>query len=262
MIAEDELRKFVELYRHECLNLPRTVFTPDVMASIAREFSFSSDEVDAAGQILEAGAQQWAIETERAKLDFEAIRKELRSLERAAKVAGDILGRLSGVTTGILIESSAGRGLSKLVVPAITLDGSAPALTYADPLNDKNRCVSLKEIEAILVALSRCAVDAGPTAGSNKKGRPADEALFDLLHFGFHAWKSVLGREFTLDWASDAEPITLAARFCVRIARVVNPTAPAQKIVTAARKVQEKSLSFSNLEDIPKVEAHYRKWIE
>jgi hypothetical protein len=82
-------------------------------------------------------------------------------------------------------------------------------------------------------------------------GRPDQQGLWDLLHMGFQVWASVLGRPFKLDWASDGEPITDAARFCVRIARAVDPSLTLQQIATVSRKVREKSKSIRDLKELP-----------
>ncbi len=240
----------------------RSVFTPEIVNQIGDDFDIPVEKRNEVGQLLEVGALQWARETRRAALDFEQIRKELRSLEKAAKAILTAVETLSADTQEMMIEAGIGRTLGGVPLPRLSGQETAPVLEYAATHTDEGQCISLSEARLILAALGQCASDAQPMARASRKGRPEQEGLFDLLHFGFHVWASVLGRAFKLDWAPDGHPITDAASFSVRITHVVAPSLPLQQIATAARKVREKAMSIRNLEKMPEVMEHYRKQFE
>lgn len=238
------------------------VFTSEIIDLIGEEFNIPVTHRDAVGQLLEGGALQWARETRRSALGFEKVRKELGSLEKAAKAIASALDNLSADTQLVLVDSGDGRTLGGFPLPRVSLHESSLALEYAAAPDHGSRCITLTEAKSILAALGQCAIDARPMARASRQGRPEQEALFDFLTFGYQVWATVLGRAFRLDWASDGEPITDAARFSVRIARIVEPAATLQQIATAARKVREKGMSFMDLEELPEVMEHYRKQFE
>jgi hypothetical protein len=261
MIDEKAQAEFIKRFT-EASQGPRIVFTSEIVDQLSEEFGIPIAMRDLVGQILEVGARQWSAETQFSALGFEKIRKELRSLEKAAKAIVSVLENLSADTQQIMVDAGDGRTLGGFPLPRVSMHDSAPVLEYAASSDRESRCISLAEARSIFAALGQCAVDARPMARATHKGRPEQEALFDLLHVGFHVWASLLCRAFKLDWASDGEPITDAAMFSVRIARVVDSAATLQQIATAARKVREKGMPIRDLEEKAKVVEHYRKQYE
>ena len=240
----------------------RSVFTPEIMDKIGEEFAILAPHRNEVGMLLEIGANAYSREAGLEALDFDRVRKDLRSLEKAAKSLTTIMDNLTPDALEILVRVGFVQELKDMPLPRITQSETSPVLDYADRATDLSRRIPLSEARTIATALSQCAEYAHEKVIESRKGRPENGALVDLLNFGYQVWASVLGRAFTLDWASDGEPITHAAMFSVRIVRFVDPAATLQQIATAARKVREKGMSFSNLEEIPQVVEHYRKQFE
>ena len=262
MFENEAQAKFVEDHLKAALSAPRTVFTPEIMDQIGAEFGIAAEVRDVIGQVLEFGAREYASEAEWAALEFERIRKDLHALERAAKSLLDAFANVSPQTQWVLHEVGVARRLNGFDLPHVSaLDGDA-LLHYAAPADQPPLCISLADVRSILAALGQCASDARPAAKASRKGRPVQQGLWDLLHAGFHIWSSGLGRPFKLDWASDGEPITDAARFCVRIAHVVDPSLALGQIKTVSRKVREEAMVIRNLSEMPKGAEHYRKRFE
>lgn len=237
----------------------RAIFTCDVIDKIAEEFDISQANRDQMGLILEVGAHAFATEAQLLALDFKRIKQDLRALEKAAHTLASALDTLAPDTLELLGRSGFAQRLRDMPLPRITLSGTSHELEFLSPTTEIARSVSLSETSALAAALSQSAAFAHDRVSEYRKGRPENTALDDLLGFVFQIWESLLGRAFKLDWASNGEPITDAARFSVRIVRVVAPSTTLQQIATASRKVREKGQSFSNLEEVPQVVEHYRK---
>ncbi|WP_323034870.1 hypothetical protein [Pararhodobacter sp.] len=243
-------------------HLERVVYTPKVIDQIGDEFAIPHASRDEIGQILEVAANAFSDEARLEALDFERVRKDLRNLEKAAKSLATVLDTLAPDAIEILIRVGFVQRLKDMPLPRITQSEASAVLGYTVPDSDGSRCIPLSEATTIVTALGHCAAYARERVAESRKGRPEIGALVDLLNFGFQVWESVLGRSFKLYWASNGDPITDAAQFSVRIARVVEPSLTLQQIATASRKVREKGMSFSNLEEVPQVAEHYRKQFE
>ncbi len=262
MVENEAQAEFLKSHIESALSSPRTVFTPEIMDQIGLDFGILAEVRDVVALVLEFGGREYASEAQRAALDFERIQKELRALDKAAKSIACALQNISSQTQSILHEAGVGRSLKGLDLPRVSGLRDAPLLYYSASPDQEALCIPLSDVQALLAALGQCAIDARPAARASRNGRPDQQGLWDLLNAGFQVWASVLGRPFKLDWASNGDPITDAAQFSVRIARVVEPSLTLQQIATASRKVREKGMSFSNLEEVPQVAEHYRKQFE
>jgi hypothetical protein len=262
MFENEAQAKFVANQIKAARSAPRTLFTPEIMDQIGVDYCIPVEMRDEIGLALEFGAREYAFETQRAALDFEGIRKDLRALDKAAKSMLSALETISPDTQRILHEAGVGRTLKELDLPRVSaLDGEA-LLHFAASPDQPPQCISLDDVRSILAALDQCATDARPAATASRKGRPDQQGLWDLLHTGFQVWASGLGRPFKLDWASNGDPITDAARFSVRISHVVDPSLTLRQIATASRKVREMSFKLSDLSEFPDAVEHYRKRFE
>lgn len=261
MIDEDAKREFFKRVIGKAQS-QREAFTNAVIEQIGAEFSIPTELKDQVGLFLEVGANAFFFETRRAGLDFDRARQELRSLERSVRATEKALQNLSADTKDVLAQAGIARGLNGFHIPRVSEHEGVQVLNYTVAGDQETRRITLSEIEAILAALGQCAVDAKPLARASRMGRPEHEALYDLFIFAFLVWDTLLQRAFKLDWATNGDPITDAARFSVRIAHVVEPSLTLQQIATSARKVREKSMSFRNLEEVPEVVEHYRKQFE
>ena len=262
MIDNEAQARFLEGAVQAALSSPRSVFTPEIMDQIGADFDLPAEVRDGVALLLEFGAREYASETERAALGFERVRKELRALEQAANAITRALEYLSPDTQRILQEAGVGRTLIGSDLPRVSMLADSPTLHVSASPDQAPLNIPLADIRSILTALGQCAVDAQPVAKASRKGRPDQQGLWDLLHMGFQVWASVLGRPFKLDWASDGEPITNAARFSVRIAQAVDASLTLPQIATASRKVREMSFQISNLSEFPDAVEHYRKRFE
>ncbi|WP_127563067.1 hypothetical protein [Nioella ostreopsis] len=256
-ISLDDLNEIIETRLRQ-----QTAFTPEVVEQLAQEFDIPKALHDIVGNILILGAAQWAYEMRRAARDFKQIRKDLTGLEKVAVEIARALENLSAETRDVLVEAGFGRTRGGCHYPYISVHDSLPVMEYEPSSGQDSSQISLTEIASILSSLSKCVADAQPTARAGRKGKIDDESMYDLLHSCFHVWESILGRKFSLDWASNGEPITDAAVFCVRVARLVDPALSLQKIATASRKTREKGMKISDLEKTPEVLEHYRKQFE
>lgn len=261
MIDEDAKREFFEHLIGKAQS-HRAVFTHEVIDRIGTEFGIPDEQRDEIGLILEVGANAFFFETQRSSRDFKRTRKELLGLESAVRTIEKALQNLSADTKDVLLQAGIARRLNGFHFPRISEQDAVPVLNYTLTGDQEARRITLAEIEAILLALGQCAFEAKPLAKASRVGRPEHEALYDFLIFAFQVWESVLQRAFKLDWASDGEPITDAARFSVRVSHIVEPSLTLQQIATASRKVREKVMSFRSLEEVPQVIEHYRKQFE
>ncbi len=261
MTDDDVKREFFERVIGKA-QTQREAFTNAVIEQIGAEFSIPTELHDQIGLFLEVGANAFYFEARRAGLDFDRARQELRSLERSARATESALQNLFADTQDVLAQAGIARGLNGFHVPRVSQHEGVQVLNYAVAGDEETRQISLSEVEAILAALGNCAVDAKPLARASRMGRPEHEALYDLFIFAHLVWDTLLHRAFKLDWATNGDPITDAARFSVRIAHIVEPSLTLKQIATSARKVREKSISFRNLEEVPKVIEHYRKQFE
>ena len=262
MLENEAQAAFLRSYIETAQASPCNVFTPEIMDRIGSEFCIPAEVCDAVAPVLELGARDYSFEAQRAALDFERIRKELRALDNAAKSIASALQNMSPETQRILHESGVGRGLKGFDLPRVSGLPDAPLLHYAKSPDQEPASIPLADVQVVLAALGQCAINAGPAARASKTGRPENQGLWVLLTMAFQVWASVLGRPFKLDWASNGDPITDAAQFAVRVAQVVDPSVTLREIATASRKVREKGMSFRNLEEVPQVIEHYHKQFE
>lgn len=249
MIDEAAVAEFMKQLAYDVNALPRKAFIPEVIDKLVDEFCIDHAQKDVVGSVLEFGAAQWLHETERAKIDFKRVRMEFERIIQVAEAARDALLNLSDDAQRILVETGEARTIAGSPMPRVAVGESALTLNYVLAPNSESRSILLGEISSILSSLAQCAVDAGPSAGVNKRGKPPDEALSEFLSAGFVVWTKVLERPFKLDWTSDGEPITDAARFSVRIVRIVAPETTLSKIVTTTRSVRKHINEISNLQE-------------
>jgi len=177
--AQRAKTEFIECFI-EASQGPRTVFTSDIVKQIGEEFGIPITEQDLVGGILEAGALQWSAETRLEALDFECVRKDLRSLEKAAKSLTAIVDNLAPDALEILVRVGNVLRLKDMPYPRITQSETSPILGYTDPAYDMSRCIPLSEARSIVSALGQRADYALEKVNESRKGRPENGALVDL----------------------------------------------------------------------------------
>ena len=113
-------------------------------------------------------------------------------------------------------------------VPAVTVTTSDPQ----QPLDTI-------EVASIISALGQLAFYAGSAAGtcpprnlSAQKIRPLREWINGM----FYIWVGIIQKPFTRDVASDGEPITEAARFCVEVYKFLDPETPKSLVLNEMKR--------------------------
>jgi hypothetical protein len=125
--------------------------------------------------------------------------------------------------------------------------------------------LTLAEIKSTLADLVQAMERSRKTARFGKMGQPENDAMFDLLEIAFQLWVNFVDQPFTLVWGRDNSPDTAAAQWSVDVARVVDPDVLISHVMTAARKVKERSIKISRLDELPAFTHHFFKrsgWAE
>lgn len=237
--------------------------SPDMIARLSVEFDLPADTAPVVGVVLNAAARSFRAESRRAQLDLARCRKDLAKIEKAAQQLLSAIDAASLDAWSVVADAQLARSLDLDNVEATMFQIAAQVMQGRVPVpSATDDQTNLSKLRADLADLAEKARAAQVFAGAGKPGRPQDDAAFDLLHGVFHVWSSILARDFRLDWTDDGAPITEAARFCVAIARAIDPEISTSRIITAARKAREKGIQIRSLEELPEVMGEYRKRFE
>ncbi|WP_424973208.1 hypothetical protein [Dinoroseobacter sp. S76] len=233
----------------------RKYFSQAVSGPIEREFEIPSVISSAVFLNLAFGALHYWKQRIQDRASNKAVRKKFDRLNRKASELADMLSTM----TGEAWEAIDGVQLAYETAPALYPDWRAA--NSSDPVDAPPRLTQddVADLAAKLSALAETTEAATRMVGKGQVGRPEDDAMLHLLHVAFQVWTTILGRPFKLDWTGASEPITDAAQFCVRIARVVDPSISLGRIANASRSVREKSMTVSDLGLTPEIMDHYRK---
>ncbi|ABV92143.1 hypothetical protein Dshi_0394 [Dinoroseobacter shibae DFL 12 = DSM 16493] len=233
----------------------RKYFSEALSSSIEREFGIPSDTSSTVFLSLECGALLYWNLRKQDHANKKTVRKDLDRLTQKASELADMLSIMTGEAWRAIDSFQLAHDLSPALYPdqrgskSSDAEATPPRLTKGDVV----------DLAAKLSALAETTKIATRMVGKGRVGRPEDDATLHLLHAAFQVWEAILRRPFKLDWTGDSEPITDAARFCVRIAQVVDPTISFGRIANASRTVREKSMAVSDLGLTPEIMKHYRK---
>ncbi len=249
-------------------------FTKEVIRALAEKYSLPEETLEITRYLLNVGARSHKLETEWMNQDFGKARKQIKSVSELSKKLKKALRGLDSGTLNILEHAGLARGFAQSQEIMGYLNQSAlaasPCVVRAAPERDDSSdwaldrvsdgIVSFEEIEAMLTDLEIAASGSLKMARDGKKGQPEDDSLLDLFLGAYQIWVNFIGKPFTLVWEKGTKvPETAAAQWCVDIARVVDPDATLKNIETVSRKVRERSIKISSLEEIQAFANNYTK---
>lgn len=270
----EEFRELIDLL-HRTVGIDPNAdgpFSEDVMASLSEKYKISVEAIGVARTLLNVGALCHHSEREWWRHDFKKVRSQISALSKASARLRNELNGLDQETVTVLERS--GLAAKIMQIPAVMelLDRApSPPTAHFERLvvdeselelmlnRPKGDAVGLATLVGILDDLSSATDLSQRLAGTGQKGRPEDSAMFGLMEVAFQVWVNFVGMPFALDWASDNGPITPAAQWSVDVARAVEPDAALSKVITASRKVQERSIKISNLDELKAFAVHFLK---
>jgi hypothetical protein len=98
-----------------------------------------------------------------------------------------------------------------------------------------------EEIEVLIRALAHAADKAASKLNKSRPGKQKAHGIHLWIANIAKVWAEVTDQPFTRDVASDGEPITNAARFCVGAFQMVDPELDRSVVLTAMKKLKAKS---------------------
>jgi hypothetical protein len=218
------------------------------------DYDLPDETISSIQLVLKTSGRAYGQAKQRANVDYASCRKELGDIQKAIKRLSKALDAASLDALAVIKDAKLARALAAvgpegLWQSELEQGSEATVATESD----------LDQLRELLLTVEESVIDAVKFARGKKPGRPDDDAAFELMHAIMLVWSSILKREFRLDWARDGEPITDASRFCVSVARRIDPDISISRVATICRKVREKCLPISNLQEFPEILKEYRK---
>jgi len=241
-------------------------FDPETVNCLEQDFAIEPGGLHPAQETLELMARVFWQEEPRRKADYAARRKELTRIEVTARKLHAAIADSSDATWQILSDSALGRTLGQHTYPRIVTatSGNDPegglTLEFEASSGEVTR-LPLEQVKETITALATCASNAKTAARAGKSGPVEDDGIRALMLGAALTWGVFLKRDFRLDWQAN-EPVTEAARFCQRVARVAAPEIEASRIVTGARFVRETPLPETDLGKLFRIAAKLSKRLE
>ena len=237
---------------------PEQPFTADVFAPIARRYGF----LDALTPVLRF-ALNFAANGTGFEKSYPEARKELCALRRTIKKLDSQIDTI-GLETSFLVERAS--ACQKLKPNLDILQSgdfeSIPemSLTSFKTIAQTNReGLALIEELSELSAKLDCYLETAERVARGQGGRPANEDLELLLLAAYQAYVNGTGAPFTLDWHTDDATLSNAARFCVDVVSVAFPDVSFAQVRTVSRRVREKSIPVSNMQNAATFLASFNK---
>lgn len=245
---------------------PEIPFSTEVFEPIASEFGIPKESANVARYLLNFAAQCSKVETKFHQTNMPIARKQLLKIKKLNEAYLEQLNQLLPETRAVLERTIVGTKLA----PNFENSGDSLVLRNQGSESADNSTESdLAEVESInqLLASTTEQIEhfdsfitlAINVARGNKSGRPTDETLDDLLGTAFQVYVNFAGKPFTLDWHSDGEPLSDAAKFVVAIVKKFKPNTSLSHIATASRRIREKHIKVSSLHELPEFIANYNK---
>jgi hypothetical protein len=98
-----------------------------------------------------------------------------------------------------------------------------------------------EDLKVLIPALGHAALDAASKLNKSRPGKQKAHGMHLWIANIAKTWSEVSDQPFTRDVASDGEPITNAARFCVGAFQMVDPELDRSVVLTAMKKLKAKS---------------------
>jgi|GEM_PF-1044453 len=227
---------------------PEQPFTTGVFSPIARRYNFS----DALTPVLRL-TLNFAANAKSFEKSYPEARKELGALRRTIKKLDSQLDTL-GLETRFLVERASACQKLKSNVDLLQSGGFKSlremSLTSFKTITQTNReGLSLIEELSEVSAKLDCYLETAERVARGQSGRPADANLELFLFAAYQAYVNGTGAPFTLDWHIDDAPLSEAARFCVDVVSVAFADVSSAQIRSVSRRVREKSIPVSNMQN-------------
>lgn len=249
-------------------------FTEEAIGILADKYSLPNKKLDEVRYLLNIGARSHKAEREWLAQNFKKARSQIKAISILCTKLQDALSDLDDDTLCILelaglAQEFAQSGEIMGLINRPTVAAGPRIIRNTQHSGDETGwaldrpslgTVSFEEIKTLLMHVDEAAKGSLKAAREGKRGKPEDDALFDLFLIAYQIWVNYVDQSFTLVWAEETwEPDTAAAQWCVDVARVVDPDASLKSIDTVSRKVRERSIKISSLEELPAFSDNYSK---
>jgi hypothetical protein len=224
----------------------------DEVSALRIAYSIPEEFAPVVQVVLDVAAKAYWQETGRANIDYKACRKDLDKLVSATSKLLSVIDGAAPDTFRVLREAGVAREFRNHSIGEIVEASVRTALSSAatDTIELETSTASdLDRIRSQLALLHSDAQSALTWSGAGKPGRPEDDSAANLMQACFLVWTEMAKRDFKLAWhGNDAD--SDAARFCVDVARLVDPNLSASRIMNAARKVRETGIGINDLDKL------------
>ena len=163
-------------------------------------------------------------------------RKELASVRKAAKKLGDSIDGLSWQPQIAIAQHSESRSVAAFFDMLDEGEAATTLISFAGPDGSKNDIViDVPTLVTLIRALEHASQNAINGLTKSRPGKQSARGISIWMSNVASIWEESTEHPFTRDVASDGEPVTNAARFCVGAFHFIDPTLERSVVLTAMK---------------------------
>lgn len=227
--------------------LPDRFFSDEFLDQLLRDYQIDEQLKDNLHERLERIAKEWYLQqnSPEEKVSPSDVRKALDGLSRDAHALKKRMESANDAVWSSIIGASSYYRFSsedlgfEYATPHFPEHGEigVPAVTVAT--SGAHKPLDTIEVASIISALGQLAffAEVAPEVNPPKNMKAQNIRPLREWMFGMHnVWLGIIQRKFTRDVASDGEPITEAARFCVDIYKVLDPETEKSLVINEMKR--------------------------
>lgn len=163
-------------------------------------------------------------------------RKELASVQKAAKKLGDAIDNLSWQPQSAITKHSENRSMAAFFGQPDGDEAATALISVPDPDGSEGHIeIDIPTLTTLIRSLEHTAKDAMHGLSKSRPGKQSSHALSLWVSNIADIWEQSTDQPFTRDVASDGEPITNAARFCVGAFQFIDPALERSLVLTTMK---------------------------
>jgi hypothetical protein len=211
---------------------------------LCADCGFVPPDIDAMLERLEhiAAVYRWEKSKYVDLLSSAQQRKELIAVHKAAVKLSEAMQSLSWQPEIAIARQLENDSTSAFFAGSSVANRETTLLRIAnDDGTEGHVTIEPEDLKILIPALGHAALDAASKLNKSRPGKQKAHGMHLWIANIAKVWAEVTDQPFTRDVASDGEPITNAARFCVGAFQLVDPELDRSVVLTAMKKLKAES---------------------